>query len=229
MKIKKLLPYKYFWISIEGTDAAGKTSLLNEIEIFLKKQKGMSFSILPEFSNSKIGNQITAIIKKKRFFCLGDTRHYPFAETLLLAADFIYQFEEVLSRYPKKHKLLIISDRGPYSFLTYQYLRIKQHSSCDLGNLKNWLNNIFLPIGFPNFVFLLISPIKDIKKRIEKGEGVILKKKDLLFIQRVQEEYLKVLKETPYSSYLILENQNGNFNLVKEKAIEVITKMTKQF
>ena len=34
MKIKKLLPYKYFWISIEGTDAAGKTSLLNEIEIF---------------------------------------------------------------------------------------------------------------------------------------------------------------------------------------------------
>ena len=75
----------------------------------------------------------------------------------------------------------------------------------------------------------MISPIKDIKKRIEKREGVILKKKDLFFIQRVQEEYLKVLKETPYSSYLILENQNGNFNLVKEKAIDVIMKMIKQY
>jgi len=33
-KIKKLPSYKYFWISIEGTDAAGKTTLLNEIKIF---------------------------------------------------------------------------------------------------------------------------------------------------------------------------------------------------
>ena len=62
-----------------------------KLKFFLKKQKGISFPILPEFSKSKIGNQITAIIKKK-VFCLGNTRYYPFAETLLLAADFIYQF-----------------------------------------------------------------------------------------------------------------------------------------
>lgn len=35
----KIISKNYFWLSIEGTDAVGKTSLLKEIERFFKKRK----------------------------------------------------------------------------------------------------------------------------------------------------------------------------------------------
>ncbi len=42
---RRFIPKNYFWLSIEGTDATGKTSLLKEIEIFFKKQKITNFAI----------------------------------------------------------------------------------------------------------------------------------------------------------------------------------------
>jgi thymidylate kinase len=55
---KKIIPRNYFWLSIEGTDGVGKTTLLEKIEIFLSNQKKINFAIIKEFSNSKIGNLI---------------------------------------------------------------------------------------------------------------------------------------------------------------------------
>ncbi len=116
---KKIIPKNYFWLSIEGTDGTGKTTLLEKIEAFLSNQKKTNFAIIKEFSNSRIGNLIKDIINKKKFFCLGNKLHYSFSETLLLCADFVYQFEEILSKYSDKKKLFIVSDRGLYSFLIY--------------------------------------------------------------------------------------------------------------
>jgi len=219
---KRIIPRNYFWLSIEGTDAVGKTTLIEKIEVFLSNQKKTNFVIIKEFSNSKIGNLIKDIINKKKFFCLGDKLHYSFSETLLLCADFVYQFEKILSKYSDKKKLFIISDRGLYSFLTYQLLRIKrQYQIHNLNYLEKWIKDIFQPLGRPDFVILLISSISDIKKRIKDRDGVI-KKNELSFIQEVQKEYLKIFKEISCPSYLILENRNGNFEYVEREAIKRI-------
>lgn len=87
---KKVIPVNYFWLSIEWADAVGKTKLLEEIEKFLRNQKKIKFKIIKEFSNSSLGNLIKDTVNKKKFFSLGDRFHYPFAETLLLCADFVY-------------------------------------------------------------------------------------------------------------------------------------------
>jgi thymidylate kinase len=222
------MPYKYFWLSVEGTDAVGKTTLVKKIEAFLKRQKKIKFAILKEFSNSKVGNLIKQIIDKERFFRLGKV-HYPFSETLLLYTDFIYQFEQILLKYSEKDKLFIVSDRGPYSFFTYQFLRIKDIYNIQYPNyLKDWLRDIFLPLGMPNLTILLISPLQDIKKRIEKREGSITKK-DLLFIDRVQKEYLKISERISYPPILVLENRNGNFSNIEKKTIKIIKEILKKF
>lgn len=72
---------------------------------------------------------------------MGDRFHYPFAETLLLCADFVYQFEQVLSKNIRRKRLFIISDRGLYSFLTYQLLRIRHqyHASFNKVNSEKWM------------------------------------------------------------------------------------------
>ena len=97
-----------------------------------------------------------------------------------------------------------------------------------LNYLKNWLRYIFLPLGMPNLTILLISPLQDIKKRIEKREGSITKK-DLLFIDRVQKEYLKISERIFYMPILVLENRNGNFSDVEQKTIKVIKGILKKF
>jgi len=150
----------------------------------------------------------------------------------LLCADFIYQSEEILSKYSDKKKLFIISDRGLHSFLTYQLLRIKQQYQIhNLNYLEKWIKDIFQPLRSPDFVILLTSSITDIEKRIKEKDGII-KKKELSFIQEVQKEYLKIFKEISYPPYLILKNQDGNFEYVEQKAIkrieEIIDKIQKE-
>lgn len=217
---KKIIPRNYFWLSMEGTDGAGKTTLIESIETFLSNQKGIDFAIIREFSNSPVGALIKNIISETKFFCLGNKFHYSFSETLLLCADFVYQFEHVLSKYSNRKKSFIISDRGPHSFLTYQILRIKhQYHIHNLNYLEKWIKDIFRPLGSPDFVILLTSPIADIKKRIKERDGAI-KRNELSFIQEVQKEYLKIFKETIYPPHLILENRNGNFEHIEREAIK---------
>lgn len=156
--------------------------MLEKIEAFLSNQEKTNFAIIKEFSNSKVGNLIKDIISNKKFFCLGNKFHYSFSETLLLCADFIYQFEEILSKYSDKKKLFIISDRGLHSFLTYQLLRIKQQYQIrNLNYLEKWIKDIFQPLRSPDFVIPLTSSITNIEKRIKERDGII-KKKELSFI-----------------------------------------------
>ncbi len=231
-RFKKIILKNHFWLSIEGTDGVGKTTLLEKIEKFLNNQKKINFAIIKEFSNSPVGTLIRNIISKKKFFCLGNKLHYSFSETLLLCADFVYQFEEILSKHSDKKKLFIISDRGPYSFLTYQNLRIKrQYQIHNLNYLEGWIKDIFQPLGSPNFIILLTSPIADIKKRVRERDGIV-KRSELSFIQKVQKEYLKIFKETSNPPHLILENRDGNFEYVEREAIkkikEIIGKIQKE-
>lgn len=221
---KKAVSKNYFWLSIEGTDAVGKTTLIEEIEKFLQNQK-INFIVIKEFSNSPFGNLIKHIVNTRRFFSLGNKIHYPFSETLLLCADFIYQFEQILSKNTNRKKLFIVSDRGLYSFLTYQLLRIKSYSSIKV-HAEKWIRDIFRPIDKPHFVILLTSPINQIKQRIIKRDGSI-NEQELYFIKKVQEEYQKILRNS-CQPFIILENQNGKFENVKQKAIQKVKEILKK-
>jgi thymidylate kinase len=224
---KKVIPLNYFWLSIEGTDAVGKTMLLEEIEKFLRNQKKIKFIVIKEFSSSSLGNLIKNIINKKKFFSLGDRLHHPFAETLLLCADFVYQFEQVLLKNTGRKKLFIISDRGLYSFLTYQSLRIKyQYQASIRVNPEGWIRDIFKPINKPHFVILLTSPISQIKQRIIERDGSI-NEQELRFIKKAQGEYRKILKGNR-QPFIILENRNGEFENVKQKAVQKIEEILKK-
>jgi len=158
---------------------------------------------------------------------LGDQFHCPFAETLLLCADFIYQFEQLLLKNTSGKKLFIISDRGLYSFLTYQSLRIKhQYRASIKVNPERWIKDIFKPINKPHFVILLTSPISQIKQRIIERDGSI-NEQELCFIKKAQEEYQKILKGNRQPS-IILENRNRKFENVKQKTIQRIEEILKK-
>lgn len=107
--------------------------------------------------------------------------------------------------------------RGLYSFLTYQLLRIKhRYRTSSEANSEKWIRNILKPINRPHFVILLTSPINQIKQRIIKRDGLI-NEKELNFIKMVKEKYRKILKNNR-QLFIILENQNGEFENIEQKA-----------
>ena len=220
-----VVPNNYFWISVEGTDAVGKTSLVRKISHIMRGKKNLEVVTIKEFSKSKVGRLIKNIIKKQRFFSLKNGVHYPLAETLLLCSDFFYQFEEVLSknRHPKK-TLFLISDRGIHSFLTYQILRIAKKYKKHPEYFKKWVKDIFYPLRQPDLVIILTSPISQIRNRIIKRDGLI-KEDEIRFIKTVQEEYIKLFKKDHFNRCLLLENRDNNFNSLIKKVSDELDKI----
>lgn len=140
----------------------------------------------------------------------------------MLGADFVYQFEDILQKNKDKNKLFIVSDRGPHSFLTYQLLRIKkQYRIFSDFYLEKWIGNIFQSIGFPHFVILLTSPNNHIKRRIAE-RGISCNKNAVDFIEQIQKEYLRVLKNNKNQAHLILENKDENFDCIISETIKQI-------
>lgn len=116
---------------------------------------------------------------------------------------------------------MIISDRGLYSFLTYQLLKIKsQYKPSIKLKLERWIENIFKPISKIHFVILLTSPIKQIKQRIIERDGSI-NTQDFRFIKKRRKSYRKFLKNNHQLS-IILGNRNDQFENVKQKVIQQI-------
>lgn len=210
---------QYLWFSIEGTDGVGKSSVLHAIKKLLQERDNeFEIIFLDEFSQSSVGDLIRQIINTNRFFMLG-SMHHPLAETLTLCADYLYQFENVLQA-QQNQRVLLISDRGPYSFLTYQRARIERaYPHMTTPRVENWIRSLFIPIGFPHGNVLLISPINQIRKRLTRREGEPTEE-ELKFIEQVQSMYIEIFKKEEQESknnMLIINNLDGHINSVVNK------------
>lgn len=212
---------KYLWISIDGTDAVGKTMLTRKLVEYLKrKYPRKKFISLKEFSNHETGIVIKKIIKKRNFFTLGKRCNYPLAETIMLYADLVLQLEKVIFEKHYNQKIFIISDRGPFSFLTYQALRIRRKYKNNRHYLQ-WLDNSLQLFGFPDISIFLISDPEDIKKRLIKRRDKV-NKESIEFIKMVQKEYLKTSNRHKSNSMLIIKNKQGEAKKTFDKAIAFI-------
>jgi dTMP kinase len=210
----------FYWISIEGTDGVGKTSLIKKLKKTLKnKHKNLNIIIIDEFSNSEIGKIIKSIIKKKYFFKLSYKYNLPITETLVLASDFYYQIEKIININKNKTNFILITDRGPHSFLTYQLIRLKNIYTKQIW--EKWLTNIFLPLKNPDIAICIYTDIIDIKKRIKK-RGDNINQKDLIFIKKTQNLYIKMFKNK--KNHYLLNNKQNKLNDLNKKIINLIEK-----
>lgn len=208
---------KCYWISIEGTDGTGKTTLSKKLFNYLvKKYPQKKFIFLNEFSDSKLGNLVKSIIKSETFFSLGKGRHYPISETLVLLADIALQLEKNILRKNRKKDIHIVSDRGIATFLAYQALRLGKAYGENKILMEN-LKRIVDLIGHPDISICLVSSMNFIKKRL-KNKGDNISTKNLKFISDVQNEYISIFEKNKNKKHLILENNTGS---MKETALKL--------
>lgn len=219
-----MITEQYLWVSIEGTDAVGKSNLLQEMRRQLEAASHEFLAVfLDEFSDSPVGDVIRNIIRYHRFFIIGND-HHPLAETAVLYADYLYQFESIFQRHPAQ-KILFVSDRGPYSFFTYQRLRIeKSHPHLTVTEIEMWIRSLFTPIGFPHVNLLLVSPVEQILQRLANREGAP-NDEELRFIERVQETYTEIFsreRQAGKPGLLVIDSLDGNLNEVTTTAMQAV-------
>jgi len=217
------IPSNDLWIAVEGTDAVGKTRLSKELASWLQVQyASIPSQLMDEFSSSPIGRLIQDVVNDKTFFMLGNDRHLPVSETLILASDFIFQRESLIPKNNNSKKGVILSDRGIYSFFTYQGIRLREFYG-NKHDWEKWVEDIFSPVGRPNLTICLTSPIEQIERRlVERGDRVTTE--SLEFIENAQLEFLRLGGKVENSqAFIALENPDGEFANTVGSAQKVVS------
>tara|TARA_B100000579_G_scaffold104829_1_gene83444 strand:- start:4349 stop:4966 length:618 start_codon:yes stop_codon:yes gene_type:complete len=183
--------YKYPIIVFEGIEGSGKSFHIKYLENYLKKKK-INYLKLREPGGSKNSEKIRNLIlnKKSNFDKLTDLLLY-------ISARNENYHSIIKNNYKKK---IILIDRFTDSTIAYQHY--------GMGISKNLimnLNNIVLKNIKPNFTFLNIVSMKNLKYRLKKRS--INNRYDnfnINFYKKVQKGYIKLSNNK--KNYMIIDS-----------------------
>tara|TARA_Y100000590_G_scaffold230059_1_gene259400 strand:- start:146 stop:802 length:657 start_codon:yes stop_codon:yes gene_type:complete len=197
--------YKGMFISFEGGEASGKTTQINKIKRWLKKNK-YPFVATREPGGTKISETLRRIILSSKENIDVDI------EVLLLMASRIDHLNKIIYPALKKGKI-IICDRFVDSTAVYQgYYR-----NFGINNVYN-LHKIFLNNTLPDLTFFFKIHPKIIKSRLNKRK--VKNKYDLTnfnFNNIINNCYLKIAKNN--KRFTILDG-----SLPKDEISKIIIK-----
>tara|TARA_B100000963_G_scaffold348063_1_gene355106 strand:+ start:3817 stop:4434 length:618 start_codon:yes stop_codon:yes gene_type:complete len=166
-------------IVFEGIDGSGKTYHINEVSKYLTKKR-INFIKIREPGGSENSEIIRKLILNKKSNLKKKT------DLLLYLAARNENFESLIK--PNINKKVILLDRFIYSTVAYQHYGFKINKI-----IINNLNHFILGNIKPNFTFLHIVPLKDIKKKIS-GRKNKYDNFNKEFYKKVQRGFLKILK-----------------------------------
>ena len=176
------------FLTFEGCDGCGKTTVLNRVSVLLK-EKGIPFLLTRETGGSKIAEEIRNVILDKK-----NTEMDPRCEALLYAASRRQHLVEIVLPALKKG-IHVLSDRYLDSSLAYQgYAR-------GIGMEEVYSINLFAIDGMlPDLTFFLDLPPEEGLARISKNETREVNRLDLEkenFHKKVYEGYKILLENYP--------------------------------
>lgn len=173
---------KAFFITIEGLEGSGKSSVINFLKNLLRK-KGFSVLVLREPGSTKVGEKIRDILLDKANSRL--SRH---TELLLYLAARTQLIEEKLNPAFKKYDF-IICDRFFDSTLVYQGYAL------GLGGIAFKSVKMFSLGIVPDLTLVLDVPAKVGLKRIKNKDRI--ESRPLNFHNKLRKGYLKLAEEYP--------------------------------
>ena len=201
------------FISFEGQDGSGKSTLIKKIEKFFEKNK-IEFVSTREPGNphSKESRQIRNILIKK------ENNLPPITEALLFAADRKMHLDEVILPSLKANKI-VLCDRYIDSSLAYQ----GAGREIGIEEVKT-INEIATKKKYPDLTLFLNVSFENAFERIKKRKSqdrIEMAKNG--FQQRVFEGYKKLVKMFPQRFKVIDANQS--IEKVYKDAIKIIKKI----
>ena len=177
------------FISFEGPDGAGKTSVLTAIRTGLVNQLGDQVVYTREPGGNPIAEQVRAVLLDKQNGAMDD-----WTEALLYAASRRQHVVETLNPALEAGKL-IVCDRYLDSSIAYQ------GGGRELGIDRIWALNQYAIDGLlPDLTIFLDLPVETGLARIEKGRAETINRLDeqtTNFHRRVRQAYLTLAERFP--------------------------------
>ena len=200
--------YKYPIIVFEGIEGSGKTLHIKNVENYLKKKK-IKFVKFREPGGSKNSEKIRKLILNKY------SNFNKLTDLLLYLAARNENYEKIIKQNYKKKVILI--DRFTDSTIAYQHYAMGINKEIILS-----LNKFILKKIKPNFTFLNIVSMKNLKIRLKKR----LKKNrydvfNLSFYNKAQKGFINLSKK---KNYMVI-NSNDEIHENKKKIIKKINSL----
>tara|TARA_B100000965_G_scaffold139798_1_gene116384 strand:+ start:1671 stop:2285 length:615 start_codon:yes stop_codon:yes gene_type:complete len=202
--------YKYPIIVFEGIEGSGKTYHINKVQNYLKKNK-IKFIKIREPGGSLNSEKIRKLL-------LNQNSNFKYLTDLFLyMASRNENFHNIINENYKKK--VILMDRFTDSTIAYQHY--------GMGIDKNMiikLNKIILKKIKPNFTFLNIVSMKNLKFRVNKRPKNRYDKFNYKFYTKVQKGFIKLSKNK--NNYMIIDS-NKDIILNEQKIKKKISSLLK--
>ena len=196
---------KYPIIVFEGVEGSGKSYHLKHIQKYFKKKK-IKFIKLREPGGTHNSEKIRRIILNN------NSNFHKLTDLFLYMAS---RNENVQNKIKKNYKKkVILIDRFKDSTLAYQHYGM----NIDKKLIIN-LNNIVLKKIKPNFTFLNVVSMKNLKKRINRRSKNRYDRFNYRFYKKVQKGFIKLAKNK--KNYMII---NSNLSIFENKS-KIINKV----
>lgn len=198
---------KSFFITIEGSEGSGKSSVIKFIEQFLKEKK-FSFKVYREPGSTAVGEKIRKILLDKK-----NKELSPHTELLLYLAARTQLIEEKLNKDLGKYDF-IVCDRFSDSTLVYQGFAL------GLGKVVDTSVKIFSLGLVPDLTLVLDLPPKIGLARVKTKDRIELR--DSSFHNRLRKGYLQLAKKYPRRIKII--DAGTNLVQIYKKVEKILTK-----
>lgn len=198
------------FITFEGVEGAGKSTQINLLSNFFKKNK-IDFIVLREPGGTFLGEKVRNILLKEK-----KLRIDPITETLLMMVSRRELLIQKIFPALEENKI-VLCDRFIDSTIAYQgYGR---------GVDLKWIKKIFQLVCFnfyPNLTILLDINIKDGFQRLKNKVKDRFEREEISFHMRVRKGFLKISEENKKRVELIDANESKN--KVFENILECLKK-----
>jgi thymidylate kinase len=198
-----------YYVTVEGVDAVGKTSLAEHLRTLLEA-RGIRTAVKREFPNAlDIRSPIEQALKQSIFVGQG------FERGPVAAFFFMFYAETVALGETTRTTDVLIGDRGIDSLCLYQGGLVRRRAQFDAVRIVTAMEQVYLSLGLriPDRTILLTLSQEQVVERCGKRLGRRLSRKELDRIAWLQEQYLKVAAARP--RYLIIDANQSEDSVAK--------------
>ncbi|OZI44715.1 hypothetical protein CEK29_08400 [Bordetella genomosp. 5] len=204
-----------FYLSVEGVDAVGKTTLVQKLRSDLIG-RGVRAAIKSEFpASSNISNEIEQALQRSPFISEGFSSGPAAAFFFMLYAELaaIADTAETCD--------VLVSDRGPESACIYQGSSLHSRGSFDANKVVLAVENLYSSLGLrlPDCTLLLTLSPQELAHRLEMRNGRAPMPAELEYLLWLQDKFVEVAALRPRFVRL---NAGGEVEEVLQEALEIV-------
>lgn len=171
------------FVTFEGVDSAGKSTVLAGIDAVVNGRK------VSGFSNSVVGNALRELRQNEWMMRMEPVGKNAYSELYLLLSEDIYQYEQLV-RPAVVTGETVLKERFLPSKLAYQSHFIEQeHGISPERTVASILDSGYLTRLLPDHVVVLTTPIEALTSRIERIDGRTVSETERETLDAVQRNY----------------------------------------